>query len=209
MKRIFFKQCFAIFLDFRSVMCYFNKKCYRCTKKTVQLTMKIKFLKKHPDQLIGFGLLALLYIGEAAIRPFSGPDEYGFAALLAEKLPEFPQQEFMLRLTADPRKRRIVLYSGQTFQIQTPRDGSGILSFVPSGILFQHKRDITSGIGLRNSACRMRNTGLQIPEPGSCHRRNACRSGGFILLSFVKLLPNRGFVDTCNDRDRFIHRLSL
>lgn len=79
--------------------------------------MKIKFLKKHPDQLIGFGLLALLYIGEAAIRPFSGPDEYGFAALLAEKLPEFPQQEFMLRLPAV----LLTLASGALFYILVRR----------------------------------------------------------------------------------------
>ncbi|MBE6362913.1 MAG: hypothetical protein E7054_04590 [Lentisphaerae bacterium] len=79
--------------------------------------MKIKFLKKHPDQLTGFGLLALLYIGEAAIRPFAGPHEYEFAALLAEKLPEFPQQEFILRLPAI----LFTLASGVLFYLLTKR----------------------------------------------------------------------------------------
>ena len=62
--------------------------------------MKIKFLKKYTDQLIGIGLLMLLYIGEAALRPFAGPEEYDFAARVAEKFPDFPQYEFMLRLPA-------------------------------------------------------------------------------------------------------------
>lgn len=66
----------------------------------VQLTMKIKFLKKYTDQLIGITLLTALYVGEAALRPFAGPHEYDFATQIAEKLPNFPQYEFMLRLPA-------------------------------------------------------------------------------------------------------------
>ena len=66
----------------------------------VQLTMKIKFLKKYTDQLIGITLLTALYVGEAALRPFAGPGEYDFATQIAEKLPNFPQYEFMLRLPA-------------------------------------------------------------------------------------------------------------
>ena len=60
----------------------------------------MNFLKKYMDQLIGIALLILLYAGEAAIRPFAGPHEYGFAALFIEKFPGYMHQEFMLRLPA-------------------------------------------------------------------------------------------------------------
>lgn len=61
---------------------------------------KIKFLKKHSDWLITAAVLTAFYFGEAALRPFSGPFEYQFAAMIKSAFPEYSQSDFMLRLPA-------------------------------------------------------------------------------------------------------------
>ena len=75
--------------------------------------MKIKFLKKYSDRLTGVGLLTALYFGEAALRPFSGPNEYQFAALVKNVFPGYSQCDFMLRLPAV----LLTLISGALFYI--------------------------------------------------------------------------------------------
>lgn len=79
--------------------------------------MKIKFLKKYSDQLIGAGLLTALYLGEAALRPFSGPYEYQFAALVKNVFPGYSQCDFMLRLPAV----LLTLASGALFYVFVKR----------------------------------------------------------------------------------------
>ena len=157
---------------------------------------KIKFLKKNSDWLIAAALLTLLYLGEAVLRPFSGPGEYQFAAMVKSAFPEYSRSDFMLRLPAV----LLTLTSGLLFYIfvkklNFKRPGSSAVLYLLFPPIFYR--------GTGASLIPVLNLGILLVACGITYALNSkslrskflCAVSVIAGLSGIVLYLNSGFFD--------------